>query len=332
MSTRTQVLQILADGRFHSGTEMGQSLGISRAAINKCIKSLADVGLEIHRVSGRGYRLAQACTPLRPDVIRQQLHDCGAIRAVHVLDEVDSTSQYLMRLAQQQDVSGHVCLAECQRQGRGRRGRQWLATPYSNIMLSMAWRFPYGAAQLTGLSLAAGVAALQALEQLGVSGVGLKWPNDLLWQQQRQQGTRTAKLGGILVDIHGEAEGPCLATIGIGINVSVDPGTSNAIDQDWMDLAQIMDQIPDRNHLAALLIERLATMLQDFERNGFVPYREAWQQRHLYGGRPVRVLLGEQEYIGEAVGVDRHGALLLRDSSGKQQVFHAGEVSLRQAS
>ncbi len=326
MSTRHALLRLLSDGHFHSGTHLGQALGVSRAAVCKTIKSLGEAGVHIHRVSGRGYRLEQAFAPLdQPRILAelQRLAPQPAIPLIlEILEETDSTSSHLLQGAAD-ERGARACLVEVQRQGRGRRGRHWVATPWHNILLSMAWRFEQGPAALTGLSLAAGVASLRALQDVGVSGVGLKWPNDLLWRER--------KLAGLLVDLRGEAAGPCTAVVGLGLNVYLDPRDAAAIDQPWVDLHTLLPQTIDRNRLAALLIHHLREMFVRFEAEGLAAFRDEWQAHHCYAQQRVRLLQGDTQMEGEVQGIDEHGALLLRDAGGALRCFHSGEISLRGA-
>ena len=105
-----------------------------------------------------------------------------------------------------------VCFAEHQSAGKGRRGRQWVSPFGSNIYMSILWRFQQdGIACTAGLSLAVGVAVIRALKTYGFNEVGLKWPNDIYCQGK--------KLGGILIEVSGEADGPCAVIIGLGLNL-----------------------------------------------------------------------------------------------------------------
>jgi BirA family biotin operon repressor/biotin-[acetyl-CoA-carboxylase] ligase len=323
MTTRTEILRMLSDGAFHSGTDLGKKLGITRAAVCKNIHHLALSGLDVHRVTGRGYKLDTPLTLLD----RSRLLKWLGARAVdirdrlHIVDEVDSTSRYLAaQAADRADVNGTTCLAEAQSGGRGRRGRSWVATPYCNLMLSMAWQFPGGPGLVSGLSLAAGVALVRALEEYGVSGGGLKWPNDVLWDNR--------KLAGLLVDVQGEASGPSLVILGVGINGHISREDAENIDQPWIDLQGITGETVDRNRLAALVMRHLLDMFQLFAAKGFTPFREEWQKRHLFHGRRVRLLQGEREFSGTAEGIDETGGLVIRQAKHRQ-VFHSGEVSLR---
>ncbi len=319
MLTRTAILKALADGAFHSGTEIGRRLGVSRAAVCKSIRALTQAGLEIQRVTGRGYRMAAPAAPLERRAIARALARAGVpALALTILEQVDSTSRYLLAQA---PGGARVCLAEAQPQGRGRRGRAWIATPYHNLMLSMDWQFAGGPATLAGLSLAAGLAVLRALERYGARELALKWPNDVLHERR--------KLAGLLVDVQGEAAGPTRVVVGVGINGYIGARDAARIDQPWVDLQRLTGAAVDRNRLAALAIGELYYMFETFATDGFAPFRLEWQRRHHYHAQRVRLLTERGDVSGTVVGVDAAGALLLRDAAGACQAFHAGQISLR---
>lgn len=322
MSTRQQLLVQLADGRFHSGTALGNRLGISRAAVNKSIQGLIERGLDIHSVSGKGYRWVSPAAPLSGEYIRTKLDQflAGHNLAVTVLDEVESTSSYLLGKLTQAYVGPEVCLAEHQTGGRGRRGRQWQSSPYQNITLSISWRYDAGPSRLSGLSIAAGVAIMRALQTAGIKGAKLKWPNDVLHDNR--------KLAGVLVDLRGESEGPTSIVLGVGLNVRLHPVESAKVDQDWTDLVSIHDRPTDRNELAALLILELYKMLTDFAQQGLRPYFDEWEKWHAYENQPVRLIQSGSEIEGTVCGIDDNGALHL-DTGNAVIKIHSGEVSLR---
>lgn len=320
-NTRAGLLRLLADGALHSGAAIGAKLGVSRAAVFKSVQALSETGLAIQAVTGRGYRLEAPLTPLDRKRILRHL-DGTVPRQIEILEEVDSTNRHLLaRALALPDPSGSVCLAEVQPQGRGRRGRGWVTTPYQNLMLSMAWRFAGGPAMVSGLSLAAGVAIVRALERYGLRDAGLKWPNDVLWNER--------KLAGLLVDVNGEASGPCTVVLGVGINCRIAASDARRIDQPWVDLHTVMNAVPDRNRLAAFVIEALQQMFMRFAAAGLEAFRDEWERRHLHTGRPVRLQQGETFVEGTVEGIDENGALRVRDARGKTQIFHSGEVSLR---
>ena len=201
--------------------------------------------------------------------------------------------QLIEQVGDDADYSGHTLFAEQQTAGRGRRGRTWVSPLGRNIYSSTVWRFSAGASGLSGLSLAVGVAIVKALEALGYKGVGLKWPNDLLWQGK--------KLGGILIEISGDAAGPCHVVVGIGLNVSMsEQQAADDIDQPWIDLASISEQPIDKNAIAAALLNQLIPMLSTFEANGFEPLLQDWLERDAFLGRDIVLKLGKDELLGQA--------------------------------
>jgi BirA family biotin operon repressor/biotin-[acetyl-CoA-carboxylase] ligase len=188
-------------------------------------------------------------------------------------------------------------------------------------MLSMGWRFTCGPGGLSGLSLAAGLAVLCALERYGVGELSLKWPNDIL--------CRGRKLGGLLLDLQGEASGPSDVVFGLGVNGYLAAADARRIDQPWIDLAAVTGRPVARNRLVALILRELFETIERFADKGFAAFRDEWHRRHAHQGAAVCVIQDEQRFNGVADGVDEHGALRLRDSRGQVRVFHSGDVSLR---
>lgn len=323
MNTRLAILQLLADGELHSGAAMGRRLGVSRAAVHKSVRALGANGLGVQAIAGLGYRLEVPVTPLdRSRIARLVGTGPAPAPRIEILERVDSTNRHLLaRALAAADPRGMVCLAEVQPQGRGRQGRSWVATPYENLMMSAAWRFDVGPAMVVGLSLAAGVAVVRSLDAYGIRGAGLKWPNDVLWREH--------KLAGLLTDVHGEASGPCTVVVGVGVNCRIAATDADRIDQPWVDLKTITGATPDRNRLAAALIVQLQDMFRTYAVSGLAAYQTEWNQRHLYTKRRVRVARDRAVFEGLIEGIDEHGALRLRQSDGRVQLFHSGEVSLR---
>ncbi|MDH5301682.1 MAG: bifunctional biotin--[acetyl-CoA-carboxylase] ligase/biotin operon repressor BirA [Gammaproteobacteria bacterium] len=316
-----ELIRRLADGRFVSGEELGQALGIGRAAVWKRLKNLENYGLEVHAVQGKGYRLSEPLELLDQTRITEHLTPQAqqAIGKWHLLEEIDSTNAYLLK----RPLPGvlQVALAEHQTQGRGRRGRPWISPLGRNIYLSLSWTLDGGINQAEGLSLVVGMAVARTLGRLGLMDAGIKWPNDIHWQQK--------KLGGILLEMAGEAGGPCRLVVGVGLNVKMAEGQDQQIDQPWVDLATItMGQPPSRNKLAAMLLNALIEVLQEYQQHGMAKFLVEWRRYDLVSGREVSLHLPDRVVTGYAQGIDETGALLVRTEQGVQR-FVSGEVSLR---
>lgn len=306
-----------------SGAALSRELGITRSAVWKRIEALRAAGVEIEAQAGQGYALGHPLQLL--DAARLSAALAPAARAelaaLEVLFDTDSTNAEAMR-APLPARGCAVWFAERQSAGRGRRGRAWASPLAAHVYLSVSRRFDGGIAALQGLSLAVGVAAAEALHALGYREVGLKWPNDLL--------ARGRKLGGILVEVGGDAGGPMRVVVGLGINVAMPAAAAREIDQPWCDLAQLSGAAPDREAICVALLDALLPMLARFEREGLAPWREAWERHDVLAGRAVRVVEGERVHEGVAAGIADDGALRLRGADGERRC-HAGEASLRAA-
>jgi BirA family biotin operon repressor/biotin-[acetyl-CoA-carboxylase] ligase len=327
-TVRRTLLQYMADGAFHSGESLGGLLGLSRAAVWKHIQALQDEGLAIDSVHGKGYCLRTPLELLDAEQILQRLPATVRKRLIlEVFDELPSTNEYLLRPDISKSAGGapRVCLVERQTAGRGRRGRSWHSPYGTSLAFSLLWRFDGDAGRLAGLSLAVGVCTLEALlrsdTQVRDGDVLLKWPNDLLWRGQ--------KLGGILIEMAGDAAGPCNVVIGIGLNINNRSLAVDAqIDQPWTDLQTVTGRTVSRNRLAAELIEVLCQRLPEFETAGFPAFAAGYRRYDALQGADVSVQRGTDCLQGRAEGVDDLGCLRLRSSDGVQ-LIHSGEVSLR---
>ncbi len=316
--TDRQLLLRLARGPC-SGSVLAREAGLTRAAVWKRIVLLRDKGVEILAEPGRGYALAAPLDLLDDAQILASLpaNARAALDACEVAWEIDSTNAELLRRPASHGVQ--ALFAEAQSAGRGRRGRAWASPLGAHLYLSLQRRFDGGIAALSGLSIAVGVAAAEALRGLGCAAVGLKWPNDLVADGR--------KLGGILIEFGGEEGGIARAVIGIGINVRMPAGAATGIDQPWTDLSRL-DAAPRRNGLAAALLGAELDALRTFADAGLTPFLARWQALDACHGREVEVITGTARNTGVALGIDARGALRVRHPDG-ERCYHSAEVSVR---
>lgn len=323
-----KVFARLADGRFHSGEELARHLAVSRSAVWKATGTLRALGAELHATRNRGYRLSAPTEPLAATAIKGQLPGDvrGQVVRLEACWSIGSTNSALLERAGPRNGASEVLLAEYQTEGRGRRGRAWLAPPGGAICLSLSWMFCEVPPDLGALGLVIGVCALRALEALGVRGAALKWPNDLLLEER--------KLGGVLIDLRAESAGPAYVVIGIGLNVALGDEVLRRIAATGLpaaDLASAGPRARRRNQLAAGLITECVRGLARFEREGLKPFIEEWRSADALRGRPVDVKAVEGTTSrGLARGIDVHGALMVETPQGIRR-FISGDVTVRPA-
>ncbi len=322
---KTTLLPLLASGDYCSGQALAEHLGISRTAVWKQLNALGELGLQIESVKGRGYRIPGGIDLLDEDRVRGGLQPGVAdlLSRLELLETIDSTNAQVMRQLAAGAGAGLVCSAEQQTAGRGRRGRTWVSPFARNLYLSVAWQYHQGAAALEGLSLAVGVAVARALAANDLPPVQLKWPNDVVY--------RGAKLGGVLLEMTGDAAGACQVIVGVGLNVAMPDEAAVAIDQAWTDIDTLGGGVrPGRNALLAALLNELLPLLAGFEQEGFAPWRDEWLALDAFADKPVVLHTGAMDMAGIARGVDARGALQLETATGLQSIY-GGEISLRHA-
>lgn len=313
-SVPLKLVALVADGEFHSGEQLGEALGMSRAAINKHIQTLKSWGLDVYTVTGKGYSLPEPIQLLDEEIILSLLHQPN----LAVIPVIDSTNQYLLDRMDQLP-SGYACIAEYQQAGRGRRGRKWFSPFGSNLYMSMYWRLDQGPAAAMGLSLVIGIIMAEVIQSLGAPDVRVKWPNDLYLNDR--------KLAGILVELTGKTGDAAQIVIGAGVNLLMRSEGTAEINQDWINLQEAGVDI-DRNELAAKLINSLREALPIFERDGLAPFVSRWEALDNFINRPVKLLIGDREVHGIARGIDKQGGLLL-EQNGVIKSWVGGEISLR---
>lgn len=318
-----------------TGDALARESGQTRAAVWKRIEGLREAGVAIDAQPGRGYTLAQPVSLLEADTILAALPEAvrDDVAALEVAWSLDSTNSELLRRSAPEARKAEVLLAERQTGGRGRRGRNWASPLAANLYLSVMRGFEGGLVRLGGLSLVAGVAAAEALQALGIEGVRLKWPNDLIVVDEAAgDAAGWRKLGGLLVEGGGEHAGPVRAVIGLGLNVRMPAASATGIDQPWIDLTALTAQAPDRNRITVALLTQLLPALALFDREGLAPFLSRHAAFDALAGREVVVRGGADAHAivhaGVALGLAADGALRVRLPEGERN-FHAGEVSVR---
>jgi BirA family transcriptional regulator, biotin operon repressor / biotin---[acetyl-CoA-carboxylase] ligase len=321
------ILAVLADGKFHSGEALARQFGVTRATVYNAIQAAQTLGITVFSVRGRGYRLPKPVTVLDADAILQACGEYAPWFHLQVLAQVDSTNRYLMQESARGVAHGTCAVAQIQTAGRGRRGRTWLSQLGGSLTFSLLWRFQCGAAGLSGLSLIIGLALLRALHEIGLTEVQLKWPNDLVVMYQGQW----HKLGGILIELQGDMEGPSAAVIGIGLNLEIEQAMRQQIEQPVLGLNQLSGQALNANELLGRCLAALALHLNQFAEHGFIYFQESWMAHHAFHQQAVNLLMANGQVVaGQVIGVAEEGSLLVETAHGRQR-FNAGEISVRSA-
>lgn len=315
-TTMNALLKLLDQSQFQSGQELADRLNISRTMVWKAIKQLQEQGVSIDVQKGQGYRLISHFEALDKDKILAGI-DSNTKIELTVIEETTSTNDEIAKFTPEDPENILVCLAEQQTGGKGRQGRKWVSPYGANLYISFRFRYREALTSLYSLTPLLGLMCVSALEKQGITGLQLKWPNDILLAGK--------KLGGILVEIKGEFNSACDVIIGIGINVNMEKA-EESISQPWTSLSQETKKHRDRNVLAAELISTVAEGIERFSPNQLAAKIEDWRRLDRYYGQQLRLNLGKEEISGISQGIDTNGALLIQLESGDVKAFNVGEI------
>ena len=312
------VVRALADGRPRSRAALACECGLGETDLEAALIRLARFGVEPIVESEAialpqpvdlldAGRILRAVPRLRPD-------------AIHVRFAVDSTNTVLAERLRAGAAAPELCTAEVQTAGRGRQGRRWVSGLGQSLVLSVSWRFAAPSDGLSGLSLAVGVALVEALAAGGFEPMMLKWPNDLVIDDR--------KLAGILVEASHSGSGSVACVVGVGFNLDLAPASPGRIDQPWTDFAREFGRVPARNPLASQTANAILDACEQYRVHGLDPFAARWPEHDALRGRRVHVWSGGAPIEGMARGIDRDGALLVEHAAGVIRC-ESGEVRVR---
>ncbi len=249
-------------------------------------------------------------TPLNIEKIKEST-SCGEI---HYFDSINSTNSWLL----ENGNCGDICISEVQTMGRGRQGNMW-ESPEGNIYFSFCKCFEEITEHWSLLGLVTGIAIAEALDDMGLTGHGVKWPNDIFWQQK--------KMGGILLETTGQSG---KVVIGIGLNISLSYQTHEKIGQVAISLSEAMGEkvIAPKEALFIHLIKRLQARVDDFENLKFDEFIKSWKTWNILEGKYVNFENQGTMISGKVINIDKHGRLGVLKSSGNIGFYSSAEIKV----
>lgn len=308
---RERLLEMLTEraGEFVSGEEASRRLGVSRTAVWKQIRRLAEEGYTIEACRNRGYRLAGAPDRLTATGLLSRLGTKTFGRTLHLYDEVGSTQDIAKRLAEEGAPEGTLVIAERQTSGRGRMGRRWLSPKGKGLWMSLVLRPDVPILYTPQLTLLTAAALCRSLRRQTGLDIGIKWPNDLLVDGR--------KISGILLESSAEAERLRHVVAGIGISVNLEPDDyPPELGAKAVSLRMAAGRPFDRTETAALFLESFEELYNLYREEGFGPIRLLWEAWSVSLGKPAVLHTPDGIVEGVPLGLTDHGALRVRTADG----------------
>ncbi|MBX9721214.1 MAG: biotin--[acetyl-CoA-carboxylase] ligase [Candidatus Obscuribacterales bacterium] len=247
-------------------------------------------------------------------------------------DEIGSTNDRAIELAQNAAPEGVIVLARMQNGGRGRLGRSWLSVKDAGIFLSIILRPPLDQSVLPLISFVAGVAAAEAIENTVGMKIGLKWVNDLVYEGK--------KIGGILAEMPAARQAntergdgvilPPAVILGMGINLAL---SADLIPEELIGKVESLDNICgkkiDANYLLSEFCNSLENQYKHLLHSAPELVLEQWKKYSATLGKRIKAQVGNIELEGIAEDLSDSGALVLRLDNGQERLLHAGEITIR---
>ncbi|MDW7775926.1 MAG: biotin--[acetyl-CoA-carboxylase] ligase [Methanosarcinales archaeon] len=308
MGHREEILDVLRRNpdAYISGEELAQTLGVSRTMIWKYFESLRQDGFVVESVTNRGYRLVSAPDLLLKDEVQRNLNTGFVGKQIYYFDEIDSTNRKARELAPG-CPDGTIILAERQSEGRGRMGKEWYS-PQGGIWLSIILKPDISPEHIYRLTLVAGVAVVETLVDMGIAAQ-IKWPNDILINEK--------KVCGILTEVDAEMDAVNFVIVGIGINANIELDMLPPLfGVHSTSLKSAAGSAINRVELVQRLLERFEQDYGTFMSGDFDSILKRWREHSATLNRRVRIVTRFRTIVGEAVGIDHDGALVVEMEDG----------------
>ncbi|MBO4523393.1 MAG: biotin--[acetyl-CoA-carboxylase] ligase [Ruminococcus sp.] len=322
MNVKSELLANLANagGDYISGAALADKLGVSRNAVWKAVKALEAEGFSISSITSKGYKLNEDNNRLSEDLISPFLTTKEMGRTIKVLEEVDSTNNIVRELETEKAPHGTTVVADSQTAGKGRIGRSFVSPHGTGLYMSVLVRPHFDLEFAPMITAAAACAAAEAVEKLCESKVNIKWVNDLYMNGKKICGILTeASLGLEMRELD-------CATIGIGINVrSVGQNFDRELQKKATSIEDETGKIINRNRLCAEVLNHLEPYLGKISDRSFL---KAYREREILTGHKITAMVGNEQLVGEALGIDENANLIIRLPFGEIKYLSSGEANL----
>lgn len=321
LSINAKILDVLR-ARTHtyiSGEQLSRELNMSRTAVWKHVNALRSLGYRVEAITSMGYKLISSPSLLLPLEIKNGLNTRFIGQNIHWEYEVTSTNTIAAQLADKGAPEGTVVVSECQKQGRGRMGRNWISQPENGIYLSLILRPNFVPMKAPCVTFISAIAVVEALEHVLGLKAGIKWPNDVMIHGK--------KVSGILTELKAEMECIHYVIVGIGINVN-----NNRFPKAFRDKVTSLS-LEVKHKLSRIAI--VQALLSSLERwyvstleHGIEQTFERWRDLSCTVGNPVEVNLGDEILYGVASRLSSDGSLYVQLDSGEERQILAGDVTM----
>tara|TARA_Y100001949_G_scaffold97813_1_gene82438 strand:- start:776 stop:1774 length:999 start_codon:yes stop_codon:yes gene_type:complete len=308
---------------FLSGQDMSDILKISRVAVWKDIKKIRSLGYRIESKQNVGYRLIDSSKLLLPWEVTQNLNTKFLGKRVYYFDSIDTTQNFAIKIASNNNENGTVIISKKQTKGRGRMKRKW-KSPSGGIWMSVIIHPKFDVSSATLVPIATSLALCMAIEKMLKIKSKLKWPNDVTLNGK--------KVAGVLVDtsiISNKIENMIL---GVGINFKIKPhelaGTIKKT-PNYYGVATLVKKNEGALPLVQQFLNELENVLQLINSKQIKKIKNEWTKRSSTIGKNVSIITDQGNINGKAIKIDNDGALIISKGKKTERIL-VGDVTHNQ--
>ncbi|HAA43138.1 MAG TPA: biotin--[acetyl-CoA-carboxylase] ligase [Ruminiclostridium sp.] len=318
-----------AEGKYVSGEQLSEYLGVSRTYIWKCIKELREEGYVIESSPKVGYKLTFIPDIINSKEIMTERESKILGKNVIYFPQIDSTNNYAKKIAQEGCEEGTVVIADLQTSGRGRLGRKWSSKNKKGILMSVVLKPEISIEELQIITLAASVAVVETVKELTGIGLGVKWPNDIILDGR--------KVCGILTEASMEMDKINFVVLGIGLNVwhekedfpdeLEEKATSLSIYMKQK--SQLNDIIIRRSRLIIRILYKLEELYDKINKGDLGSITTLWKKYSVTLGREVLISVKGEQHSGIAIDITNEGKLVVECTDGSRKEVLSGEIYVK---
>jgi len=316
-----RLLALLADNAMIviSGAKIAREIGVTRSTVWRWIEKLRALGVKVKGHPRSGYQIEKVPDVLAPKLLRKRLHQSPFGKRIYHFFKTDSTNSVAMRLGEQGEPHGAIVIAEEQTAGRGRAGHIWHSEKTNGIYMTVLLRPAISPQQAPLITLVAGLAARDTIEEQTGLVPDLRWPNDLLFGRR--------KFCGILTEMNAEQDRIHFVAAGIGINVN-----HERVPEELSGIATSLRIETGRIHSRVEIVARLLRHLDSYYNRFLSEGAEAIVARFsevssFARGKRVRVATLTETYTGTTAGLEPGGLLRVKRDDGRTLPVIAGTLT-----
>ncbi len=237
-------------------------------------------------------------------------------KQLHYFECIDSTNDWLLS----HGSPGDICIAEEQTAGKGRRGNQWLSPNSENVYFSVCFELNKNVSHQSLLGLVVSIAIAEALSDFGITGHGIKWPNDIYIFRK--------KVGGVLIETRNQTN---TFIIGVGLNYKLPENVEKQIDQDVTSISESINSLQNkynRLNLFITLFKSLSQFLSQFAEMDFHEFKRNWDRWDILKGELISFNQAGSKVTGTVCDIDEHGRIGIRHPNDEVKFYSSADIRL----